>query len=327
MKQIPLIDGLRSIAALSVCVFHYVCQTIGINFPDWISATFRFGQYGVYIFFVISGFIIPWSMCQNNYNLKSLPKFILKRLIRLEPPYLISIILILIIAFIKTNFNIGIPTKDSFSLNQIALHFGYLINFSSNYKWLNQVYWTLAIEFQYYIIISLFYFMFIHSKISIRVIGYIIFYSIAILVPDPLQKHFPAYAPLFLIGIATFQYKLNLTSTFEFVVLLICGAFFSSLFIETEIGIFGALTSLIIIFFSDKKIPIFNYFGKMSYSFYLIHPIIGAAIVNLICRHCNTLFEKTGLVCLGIGISLISAYIMYILIENPSKKISSKIKL
>ena len=41
----------------------------------------------------------------------------------------------------------------------------------------------------------------------------------------------------------------------------------------------------------------------------------------------NTLIEKTGVVCLGIGISLISAYIMYILIENPSKKISSKIKL
>jgi peptidoglycan/LPS O-acetylase OafA/YrhL len=327
LKHVSIIDGLRAIAALSVCTFHYVCQTIGINFPEFISNTFRFGQYGVYVFFVISGFIIPWSMHRNSYNLNSLPKFILKRLIRLEPPYLISIVLILIIEFIKANFNIGIPNKDIISLNQIALHFGYLINFFSNYKWLNQVYWTLAIEFQYYIIISLFYFMFIHSKISIRVIGYIIFYAIAILVSDPLQKHFPAYAPLFLIGIATFQYKIYLISTIEFTILLICGALFSSLYIETEIGIFGAITSIIIIFFSDKKIPIFNYFGKMSYSFYLIHPIIGAAVVNLLCRHCNTIFEKAGIVCLGIGTSLISAYIMYLLIEYPSKKLSSKIKL
>ena len=82
-----------------------------------------------------------------------IPKFLLKRLLRLEPPYMFSILLAIIVITLRI---ILLKINDvNFSLTQIFLHVGYLIPFFEDYKWINQVYWTLAIEFQYYFFLLL----------------------------------------------------------------------------------------------------------------------------------------------------------------------------
>jgi len=50
--------------------------------------------------FVISGFVIPWSLYRSQYVLRDYPKFLLKRNVRLYPPYLASIA----ITILATNF-------------------------------------------------------------------------------------------------------------------------------------------------------------------------------------------------------------------------------
>ncbi len=50
------VDALRAIAALWVCLFHFTSAT-GVG---------RYGYLGVTIFFVISGFIVPWSMARAD---------------------------------------------------------------------------------------------------------------------------------------------------------------------------------------------------------------------------------------------------------------------
>ena len=56
------------------------------------------GWAGVEVFFVISGFIIPFTLWQSGYRLKNYARFILKRIIRLDPPYLLSILLAIALA-------------------------------------------------------------------------------------------------------------------------------------------------------------------------------------------------------------------------------------
>ena len=328
MKHVSILDSLRAIAALSVCLYHFICTTIGLFSTSTVTTFFTYGKYGVHVFFVISGFIIPYAMYSSNYNLKALPKFILKRLTRLEPPYIFSIILILGIITLKSKFNIGIEDREPVTAQRIALHFGYLINFSKEYKWFNNIYWTLAIEFQYYIIISFMYVLFVNKKIAIRFLAYILCFLMAYLFfINNTKGHFPYYAPLFLIGIITFLFKIEKISIIEFIIIFILVFCYNFLYLEPFVAILGNITSLIILFYSDKKIIVLNFLGKMSYSIYLIHPIIGAAVINLLSRHVNTNLQKIGIVSLGLLVTLISSYIMYLIIEVPSKKLSSKIKL
>ena len=139
-KEIPVLHPLRAIASLSVCLFHFICTVNGFVESDQLKSIFHFGQYGVHIFFVISGFIIPWSMYHSGYVVKNYFTFILKRFTRLEPPYILSLIMAIGITFLRElsphyNHVDKIP-----SVKQVMLHFGYLIPFFKGETWIRYVY-------------------------------------------------------------------------------------------------------------------------------------------------------------------------------------------
>ncbi|TCD07719.1 acyltransferase [Pedobacter frigidisoli] len=129
-------DWIRAIAALMVTVFHLGGKTQPILNLGWL---------GVQAFFVLSGFIICWSL-PMHYSYNNLARFIWKRVIRIEPPYIISIVLMIMLNFIIEK-NYQIDWLD------IVAHLGYLNNFLSK-DYLNPVYWTLGIEFQFYLFIA-----------------------------------------------------------------------------------------------------------------------------------------------------------------------------
>ncbi len=57
-SRLPAVTMLRGLAALGVCLMHFA----GTLESDIIQNIARFGGYGVQVFFVISGFILPYSM-------------------------------------------------------------------------------------------------------------------------------------------------------------------------------------------------------------------------------------------------------------------------
>lgn len=328
MKQINIIESLRALAAISVCLFHFVCTVIGLFNPEDVLPYFGLGSYGVQVFFVISGFIIPYSMYHANYKISAFFKFMAKRLARLEPPYLVSVILVILIMLIKHHFKLGVDEFAELSINRVLLHLGYLINFFPTYHWLNNVYWTLAIEFQFYIFMAIFYFLFTHKNSFIRIASYLLCFAMSIFKIGGTQSHhFPYYAPLFLIGIAAFLYQSAIIKKYEFWVLFIACMLYHLFYIDYKYAIVGGLTALSILYFPQVKIPILHSLGKISYSIYLIHPIIGVAVINVLSKYVHTTIEKIGIVLLGLIVTLISSYIMYYIIEKPSKKLSSSIKL
>jgi peptidoglycan/LPS O-acetylase OafA/YrhL len=81
------LDVLRGVAALLVVMQHSV-EAASPGFVRWTNKYVNFGEVGVVVFFIVSGFIIPVSL--EKYN--SLSRFWLGRVLRLWPAYIASLV-------------------------------------------------------------------------------------------------------------------------------------------------------------------------------------------------------------------------------------------
>ena len=90
-SHIAVIDTLRGIAALMVVIVHVSMRLE----PSWLTTIASYGQHGVILFFVISGFIIPYSLFKSNYTLRAMANFLWRRILRLNPPYYATLLLLL----------------------------------------------------------------------------------------------------------------------------------------------------------------------------------------------------------------------------------------
>lgn len=321
-EEIKVLNSLRAIAALSVCMYHYICTTTNYVSNEFALGLFGFGKHGVQMFFVISGFIIPWSMAQAGYQLKYWPKFLAKRFLRLEPPYIVALVMAIIILAVRTRILGPDSNLQALSVPRIALHFGYLIPFFSEYKWVNQVFWTLAVEFQYYFVIALIFPVFNLKSIWFR-IG---IYAAAVLAAFCSSSAFlPYWAPLFLLGILLFYYKSGKIKGMEYWLVtasLLCFGLFRYEFGDV---LFSGIAVFVIAFFANVELMFGEFFGKISYSLYLIHPIVGATAINLLSHRFTETYQKIIVIVFGLAISIGGAFVMYYFIERPSKNWSRKI--
>ncbi|MDF2437021.1 MAG: putative acyltransferase [Bacteroidota bacterium] len=321
-NHVPVLDVLRALAALSVCLYHFVIGPINFITNESVLNFFGYGKYGVQLFFVISGFIIPWALSKYEYNLNKYPKFLLKRFLRLEPPYLISIALALGVLFVR-GFYSELPSSRVVHLDQFLLHIGYLIPFS-NYKWILEIYWTLAIEFQFYLFMGLFYFAIINKRSGVRILSYIIVLFLSFIG----TRNFVFYwLPVFLLGNILFLFmtsKIN-RSEFYFVSLII--QIFIGVFLSIPILVSSIIAYLTILFMFNYSNRVFAWVGKISYSIYLIHTIVGTTVINILSHHVHSPIMKMAVVLTGVAVTIFVSYMMYLLVEKPSQKLSSKIKL
>lgn len=262
-------------------------------------------------------------MYHAGFEIKNFMKFLSKRLVRLEPPYIFSILLTLLMLYVRENLFGKENTHIHLSAAQIMLHFGYLIPFFENYDWINPVYWTLAIEFQYYIIIGLLFIPMLRADRLQRSILFAVLLGLSF-ISDP--RFITHWFPFFLLGVLLFLYICQKISTTEFFVwqmltLSIC--LFSFPFMATICAI---IPVSLVLWKKDLKVPVLNWVGKFSYSIYLIHPIIGSTFVNHFSHTMSSPLQKFMVVSGGFIITLAGAWMTYMMIEKPSKKISSLLK-
>lgn len=321
LPGIPVLDSLRGFAALSVCLFHFVYSTLNFVNEPWVRDIFYQGIFGVQTFFVISGFIIPYSMHRAGYQFRNFFSFFAKRLIRLEPPYLFSLALALVILFLK-NKTMASDQMMMPGISQIALHFGYLIPFFEGYTWLNEVYWTLAVEFQFYIFIA---FLFVPLMRASAVQRWLLYAGIVAFSFAGNYEFLPQALPYFLLGILVFLLMVGKTSKSEFWVAVALVSLVVVIRFPLMGLIFGLTAVTGICFFHLIKIPGLHQLGKFSYSVYLIHPLIGSSIINVLSHHVHSPIQKIGVVLAGLIATLISSWFMYRLIERPSQKFSKSI--
>jgi peptidoglycan/LPS O-acetylase OafA/YrhL len=170
---IPQIDGLRFIAIMAVIACHahdFILHHHGLEIrqsADLVERTFEAGRYGVQLFFAISGFILalPFAkqMLSDAPSRLRLKEYYLRRITRIEPPYVIHLIFLFLLSALVFRH---LPPEAHYSLSQNPHWLGYVSShlfaslfYSSGFIFgghpLNIVLWSLEIEVQFYIVAPL----------------------------------------------------------------------------------------------------------------------------------------------------------------------------
>ncbi len=148
--RFEFVDALRGLAALAVVLPHAVGLFIYPH-DSWLSLLFlRLADYGrssVEVFFVVSGFAIAYSLRDAATGGFSLGRFIVRRAVRLDPPYWVGMLWVGLVVAIRarlTHQPIALP-----SLGKVVAHVLYLQDILGLGQF-NIVFWTLCLEFQLY---------------------------------------------------------------------------------------------------------------------------------------------------------------------------------
>jgi peptidoglycan/LPS O-acetylase OafA/YrhL len=145
------IDGLRGLAALAVVLFHVnqaLFHTYGSWVPHDLAALMQHGFLGVDVFFVMSGFVIAYSVRNAQLTFGFIGRFALRRSVRLDPPYWAA--MLLEITLIWAGLRVGLALAPVPSMKQILSHFLYLQDLLG-YGDIINVFWTLCFEIQFYL--------------------------------------------------------------------------------------------------------------------------------------------------------------------------------
>ena len=269
--RISIVEAMRGVASISVALFHF-SGYLGSSIPKLIHSL---GWLGVDVFFVISGFVIPLSLYGRNYKLRDFPNFLLRQLVRLEPPYLVSIGLVVLLWHLSAVSPGFRGTDPSYSLGQIAFHLFYAIPLTT-YSWLNPVYWSLAYEFVFYIIVGLTFSCLIGREIEFTILAGAIVAAISFYV----FSEFDVRPLEFVVGIVLMRLVVNKTQRLRI------GVWFSAclavVFWTGGLMIGGAvlLAAGAIFFLCEVQFGQWAYFlGSISYSLFLTHASIGGRVV------------------------------------------------
>lgn len=211
-KYIPEVDGLRFIAILMVCIQHlserlikYTPLDLSQNYQDsfWAFWASR-GTSGVLLFFTISGFILGLPLvkkAKEGSAFEGLQKYWMRRIKRIEPPYLIWMTFFALILIIRQELSI----ENGF-YHWLASVL-YLHNFwYEAYSPINPVAWSLEVEIQFYLlapVLAWLYFTLVKKRMGLVLV-------LSILLAFILQK---------VIGADEMPWKASLVNTIQYFLL------------------------------------------------------------------------------------------------------------
>jgi len=301
--HIQQVDYVRAIASVAVALFHLGGKTLPV---------LKYGWLGVYMFFLLSGFIICWAIPQN-YTWKLSGSFILKRIIRIEPPYIASIALAIIVNFF------WIENYRPDWLNAVC-HLAYLNSFAGQ-PYLSPVYWTLGIEFQFYLFVALC-FPWFTRKWGQWLLLLLSILPLVIKIPG---TNLANYFSVFALGILYYLYLVkgkNLKEVLFLGVLVTACSIYTVGWLQTC----AALFALGLLLLPLKSYPVVSFFSKISFSLYLTHDMIGSnLVVYLGMLLPKTLFFKGLEFMTGLVVSILFAWLFWLLVEAPCLKLSKQI--
>ncbi|MBB4939675.1 peptidoglycan/LPS O-acetylase OafA/YrhL [Streptosporangium album] len=190
--RLAWLDALRGIAAVAVLLEHLLPWFMPALRPYW----FNLGMYGVLVFFLVSGYIIPVSL-EGRGDVRA---FWISRVFRLYPVYLLVAASVLLMAF-------WMPVREQVprDLSSVSAHVTMLLDVV-HLGGLADTMWTLSYEMVFYLVVTALFVRGLHRRSGTFAVG---FGAVAVvagltLTAPLLSGPWPAYVSgvLFLVGMA-----------------------------------------------------------------------------------------------------------------------------
>ncbi len=322
-NRIESIHNLRGIASLTV-LFDHLVATPYVGAPAAVAAFGILGNYGVTIFFFISGFVLPYSLQKSKYRIQDFPMFIARRFVRVDPPFFVVVGLTLAL-----NVLLGLLKNTPYHIDiiQVLGHFAYIAPLLHK-EWLLSVFWTLCTEFQFYITIGLIFPVLQKYPLPIALACalcmwlYIPGYFPAERLPLGPREIIFAYLPSFMVGMATFLYweKLVKLPTFAAAIAISVVALFFKAPLDISIV---ALITILVVMYANFYNPVLDFFGKISYSLYLVHLLVIVTVLPVLHQ-----LDPPWIVMFVIGaaVSTAAATFIYRFVEGPALAWSKRVR-
>lgn len=337
------LDALRGIAAFLVVWQH--SSELFVRNPDIaqrgtlladIAATVDFGRIGVICFFLISGFVIPYSLSGPR---ASVGRFAIRRVFRLYPVYWTSIILAVVCAAALNNQHFPTATIVA-NTTMLQGLFGF--------ENIQGLYWTLTIELIFYCLCAATFALRLLDRplsllllcwgslfvfVAWRLVGKLI--PAAVDFPSPITYTPYCLAVMFCGALIRYCHTnrsgylyalLGLSATFAIPLCLLMLALLGIHLIEGPIR-FGsahliALAVFLIVLLVPKTPPrMLVFFGTISYSLYLFHPVAMQVLRWTMQQDWGQFLSGHALgfyISITAGLTIIIAWTMYRLVEQPS---------
>ncbi|MHC8408176.1 acyltransferase family protein [Pseudomonas sp. TMB3-21] len=168
-ERIVFANLLRGIGAIAVVISHYVgifwvmhpgiSEMMGVapipNFPaldfplKWIAEyCIVFGQFGVGVFFIVSGLVIPFSL-KNDSRLG----FLYRRALRIYPVYIAGFCIVMLALYVLSAYA---DVVYRFTASDILAHFGVITRGPLGVTRIDGISWTLEVEIYFYLAMCVF---------------------------------------------------------------------------------------------------------------------------------------------------------------------------
>jgi peptidoglycan/LPS O-acetylase OafA/YrhL len=267
LNRIQELDALRGIAAIAVLLFHF---TYGFNHND-TNYIFHYGNLGVQLFFIISGFVITLSLEKS----KNVFDFIAARVSRLYPAYWFAVLFLSLLALL---YRTRVIDPIDIAANLTMFQYWFRIPDIAG------VFWTLTIELSFYILIVLVLLFKQFKRIELLSWLFLILMLINVLIGEQLTYWIPVirYGNFFVAGIIFYNIRKHGGNYFRYYLLLCCIVIQFALATLIE-GVAAILFFVIFFLLINNKLPwlknrILLFLGTISYSIYLIHENLGSVL-------------------------------------------------
>lgn len=310
-KYLANLDLLRIIAAYFVLLFHFRWEG-----DDYLTYIYGFGYLGVYVFFAISGFITPLAMQWSGYTLGKWRQFLVSRFFRLYPAFLAIAVFQIAQAAWGVYF-------EEVTWSRVFSNFTWTADFFGE-DWFVPVFWTLAIEAQFTLLILFIYPLLNHKSqwVSVLVvlvmIGANYFAGRGITIMN--------YSGIFVMGVLVYLYYIKKLGFLLFMPLLALAYYgyatgVSSWHARTAVG-----TALFVAFVPQLYAGWIKYLGRFAYSFFLLHIPFGAMARNYLGFFPDDWYYQ-GIKVFIVGlVSFLVSWVFYYKIEKPSHDFSRRFK-
>ena len=353
--KIEFANGLRGIAALSVVIVHLgiafwtgqaaiggftglpPLATAPPAFALWLDALpISFAAFGVALFFVVSGFVIPISL--ERYDARA---FVLARFIRIWPTYWAGLSVTLAAMAIGAAAFGGVRP---FNAVQAAVHYAPPLRVLVYSKPLDGIIWTLEIEFFWYLVAATIAGPLRRGSITVAVLAPLVLFAVFGLAwiftthpPDGWAKaaerlQFVAIYTPFLIfifsGVALYFRQRGLIGRPACAALL---ALYAILFMLAEstgqlAGIavppsyFAALALFVLAMWLQnywRGGPILDFLARISYPLYVVHGFAGFVLLHALVV---AGLPPAAAVAVTVSVAVFLAWVIHRLVEVPSHR-------